>query len=240
MQSDERRLEAQFQQAMLQIYDSAKRLKPPYNPTAFRSMVGEHGGRETANRLLGGSNPSSGFTELLLRGPENLKLSVEYLVLQAPWSSLFTRSQLDEARRRLVAVGCPLPPEVDGPESNPVAQGEGFESDRLREGAPQEARVTTYERSPEARARCIAHHGTACVVCGFDFGRQYGPTAEGFTHVHHLTPLGVLRQEHEVDPVRDLRPVCANCHAVIHMDGGCRTIKEVKAMIASSDHRQQR
>jgi 5-methylcytosine-specific restriction enzyme A len=38
----------------------------------------------------------------------------------------------------------------------------------------------------------------------------------GFIHVHHLTPLSSLGTDYEVDPIRDLRPVCPNCHAVLH------------------------
>lgn len=94
---------------MLHIYESAARLKPPYRATRFLQMVQGSGGKSAADQLLGGTNPSSGFTELFLRGPENLKLSVEYLVLQDPWRSLFTERQLAEARRRLELVGV-VPP----------------------------------------------------------------------------------------------------------------------------------
>jgi hypothetical protein len=42
-------------------------------------MVISHGGKGTADRLLVQGPPSSGFTELFLRGRENLKISIEYL-----------------------------------------------------------------------------------------------------------------------------------------------------------------
>lgn len=35
-------------------------------------------------------------------------------------------------------------------------------------------------------------------------------------NVHHIVPLGQIKGEYEVDPIRDLTPVCANCHATIH------------------------
>ena len=38
----------------------------------------------------------------------------------------------------------------------------------------------------------------------------------------------------EVDPVADLRPVCPNCHAVIHLGGACRTIEEVRRLLKSA------
>jgi 5-methylcytosine-specific restriction protein A len=34
--------------------------------------------------------------------------------------------------------------------------------------------------------------------------------------VHHLKSLAEIGAEYELDPVRDLRPVCPNCHAMIH------------------------
>lgn len=104
----------QFDQAMRGIYDAARKLKPPYHATYFLRMVGEHGGKETANRLLATNKPSEGFTELFLRGRENLRLSVEYLVLQKPWRDLFTEEQLAVARKRLIEVECPLPVDERG------------------------------------------------------------------------------------------------------------------------------
>ena len=101
---------AGFHQEMLDTYDAARRLKPPYTPTEFRRMVTDLGGKEAADRLLSARNPSSGFTELYLRGKENLKLSVEYLVLRSPWRTLFTPEQRAIARRRLLDVECELPP----------------------------------------------------------------------------------------------------------------------------------
>lgn len=227
-----------FHQAMLATYDAARRLKPAYNPTAFRQMVGEHGGKEAADRLLAAKNPSSGFTELLLRGKENLKLSVEYLVLQQPWRTLFDPEQLAIARRRLIEVGCELPPDDLLSDVSDVPLPEELPSDqRFVEGATQQIVINAYERSPIARARCIAHHGTACSVCGFQFATAYGPIAAGYIHVHHLTPLADIRERYEVDPIKDLRPVCANCHAVIHLNGGCLSIEEVQALLIQSGRR---
>lgn len=64
--------------------------------------------------------------------------------------------------------------------------------------------------------RCIDHYGTNCFVCGFNFGKVFGRLGEGFIHVHHLQPLSEIGREYEVDPIKDLRPLCPNCHAMIH------------------------
>jgi len=103
-------VEEQFHAAMLNIYECSVRLKPPYRATRFLQMVQGNGGKAAADQLLSGASPSAGFTELFLRGRENLKLSVEFLVLQAPWASLFSEEQLAVARKRLVEVGVTPPP----------------------------------------------------------------------------------------------------------------------------------
>ena len=102
-------LEDQFHAAMLHIYESAAQLRPPYRAARFLQMVQGSGGKSAADQLLASANPSAGFTELFLRGRENLKLSVEYLVLQEPWADLFSEEQLAVARKRLVGVGVTPP-----------------------------------------------------------------------------------------------------------------------------------
>ena len=106
-------LEQQFHEEMLQIYEAAKRLKPPYHAPRFLRMVNEHGGKDAADRLLATGEPSEGFTQLFMRGPENLRLSVEYLVLQSSWRELFTDEQLATARSRLEEYECDLPPDAE-------------------------------------------------------------------------------------------------------------------------------
>jgi hypothetical protein len=101
----------------------------------------------------------------------------------------------------------------------------------FREGSRYQVLINAYERNPEARRRSLVSHGTNCCICGFNFGEAYGPEANGYIHVHHIQPLSEVNGEYEVDPVVDLRPVCPNCHAVIHLGGRCRGIEEVKQMI---------
>jgi len=57
------------------------------------------------------------------------------------------------------------------------------------EGAVRQVSVNAYERSPSAREQCIAHFGTSCCVCGFNFAQVYGEIGERLIHVHHLRPL---------------------------------------------------
>lgn len=100
------------------------------------------------------------------------------------------------------------------------------------EGSSQQISVNAYERSHAAVLQCKSVHGTTCVICGFDFGAVYGAEFAGFIHVHHLTPLSEISGEYVVDPIHDLRPVCPNCHAVIHHGGRLRSIEEVRKLLA--------
>lgn len=101
----------------------------------------------------------------------------------------------------------------------------------LHEGAVQSVYVNRYERNRHARDMCIAHYGSKCTVCGFDFDERYGPIGKGRIHVHHLLPLSEIQEEYEVDPVEDLRPVCPNCHLIIHSKSEPFTIQEVRGLL---------
>ncbi len=94
------------------------------------------------------------------------------------------------------------------------AVAEDFESEE--EGRPQLRYVTTYERNPIYRRQALAIHGPRCAACDVNMGERYGPYAEGLIHVHHLQPVSTYDRPKQIDPARDLVPVCPNCHAVIH------------------------
>ena len=108
----------------------------------------------------------------------------------------------------------------------------------LKEGAQRARWVTAYERNPRARSRCLRHYGSTCAVCGLDFGQAYGPEAVNCIHVHHLESLADRAGPHEVHPVRDLRPVCPNCHAVIHAGGKVRSLRQVRLMLQRARSRR--
>ena len=112
----------------------------------------------------------------------------------------------------------PLAEEITSPEKFP-------------EGAKHSVTINAYERNPKARAACIAHHGYACSVCGFDFKSVYGAIGEGFIHVHHIVAIGTIGKEYEVDPIKDLIPVCPNCHAMIHRNETALTVEQLRKIL---------
>ena len=85
--------------------------------------------------------------------------------------------------------------------------------------------------------RCIDYYGARCSICGFDFALAYDGIGDGMIHVHHLVKLADIRKEYQIDPIRDLRPVCPNCHLVIHLYKHPFSIDEVKAMLSRSRER---
>jgi hypothetical protein len=100
-----------------------------------------------------------------------------------------------------------------------------------QEGAIKQVSASSYERNPHARHICIKYHGTSCSVCSFNFETVYGSIGVDFIHIHHIKPLSEIRAEHQVNPVQDLRPVCPNCHAMIHKRKPAYTIEEMKSIL---------
>ena len=85
-----------FERDMRAIYVGAKAIG--YNATRFLMMLREHGGLETAHRLLHGSGVSYGFTELWMLGRADL--TVEALVIRPEYATLFSLQELATARAR--------------------------------------------------------------------------------------------------------------------------------------------
>jgi len=101
----------------------------------------------------------------------------------------------------------------------------------LLEGAKKQIVVNAYERNPKAREKCINKYGFSCFICGFNFQKNYGEIGKEFIHVHHLKPLSEIQEEYEVNPIEDLRPVCPNCHAMLHRKVPAYSIEEIQNIL---------
>ncbi len=93
-------LEKEFHGAMLATYDEAA--KHGYRPRVFLEMVEKFGGVGAARRLLRGTQ-QTGLMRLHKLGL--LHISMEALVLQDRFRSLFSEQERAEAKRRLNALG---------------------------------------------------------------------------------------------------------------------------------------
>jgi 5-methylcytosine-specific restriction protein A len=89
-----------------------------------------------------------------------------------------------------------------------------------------------YERSRLNREACIQLKGSRCTICGFDFAEIYGPLGVGYIQVHHVKPSASLGANYRVDIAKDLEPVCANCHAMMHRESPPVTPERLRQLIA--------
>lgn len=141
------------------------------------------------------------------------------------------KSQAGEARHRCVtcAYAAGLKARERSAESGPdeIVEMSGV----YPEGTLRQVTVNQVERNPAARRRCLDHYGYACVACGMKLDERYGEAARDLIHVHHVRPLAGVVGPYNIDPVEDLRPVCPNCHAVIHRSVPPYTIEDVRKML---------
>jgi 5-methylcytosine-specific restriction protein A len=110
----------------------------------------------------------------------------------------------------------------------------GIEPETFSEGGISQRNATIFERSRKAREACLEQFGARCFICQFDFGERYGSSFSGNIHVHHVVPISSRRAAYQLDPKRDLRPVCPNCHCVLHLKNPPYSVEEVRHFIRNS------
>lgn len=125
-----------------------------------------------------------------------------------------------------------VPPADEESAGDPAALAEELEA---LEGEQRQQMVRHRKREAALRAAKVAaalsrHGRLACEVpgCGFDFAQTYGSVGAAYAHVHHLQPLA-SRERPQQTRLSDLAIVCANCHAMIHRNGGCRDMASLLA-----------
>lgn len=95
-------------------------------------------------------------------------------------------------------------------------------------------------RNPKLRIMAIQIHGRSCCVCGFNFDAFFGKElARGYIEVHHLN--NVASGERTTDPVTDLAPLCANCHAMadrltLNQESPPRSIAQLRELLIPSSN----
>lgn len=76
-------------------------------------------------------------------------------------------------------------------------------SNRLRDAAVQ---------------HCTVGGKLPCASCSFDFDRAYVGIGAGYIQIHHLEPIafGGARELTLSEAIEKVRPLCANCHVMVH------------------------
>ena len=100
------------------------------------------------------------------------------------------------------------------------------------EGKVTEVLMLRRERDIKARNACLAVHGFSCFVCGANLKQRYTGITKEVIQVHHEEPLSEAEGEREFDAVATMKPLCPNCHCVVHSRNPPYTITEVRAMLS--------
>lgn len=107
------------------------------------------------------------------------------------------------------------------------------------EGSKHKCYVNKYERNPINRKICLENKGFSCAVCGFNFKEYYGEIGERYIHVHHTVPVSSMGEQHITNPLRELFPVCPNCHAMLHTCEPPMEIEKLKYIISKQKSIQE-
>ena len=150
---------------------------------------------------------------LLVEANEALKKGLIIHLLTPEEAKMALVNSKDESKRTLVTSKKKV-------ETTLVVPEEEVDS-TIKEGLMKEFQSSRYERNPKARKLCIEHYGSpvVCQICGFDFEKTYGKREDmlPYIEVHHIRPLNEQSgEEHSVDCTKELIPVCANCHRMLH------------------------
>ena len=84
------------------------------------------------------------------------------------------------------------------------------------EGGSYSEIVKKYERSRYNRAMCLKYYGFTCRGCGELLAEKYGPIGMDVIHVHHIVPVSQMGGSYRLNPIKDLIPLCPNCHTIVH------------------------
>ena len=114
------------------------------------------------------------------------------------------------------------------------------ENDVIAEGKAGTKTSIVKERSKKLRDAAILHYTKngkiKCAVCGFDFYEFYGEHGEGYIQIHHENPIYQYSDEgfttYIKEAIKDTKPVCSNCHCMIHRKKShMLTIEELREII---------
>ncbi|MBO9497296.1 HNH endonuclease [Thalassotalea sp. G20_0] len=174
-----------------------------YNPRKFKSKALRIGAYRYAQEILDSNDDNwEGFTQLFIN--HRLDLSLEALVLDENWQSLFTRNQLETAQRRLKSVDYKHIPDLL---ETPSVQGAVSEPKR------REYTLNSVVRDYKIAKFVKELYDYECQICrtkltGIDF--KYAEAA-------HIRPLG--SPHNGKDDLSNILCLCPNHHKLFDLGG---------------------
>ena len=95
-------------------------------------------------------------------------------------------------------------------------------------------RTTAYRtRSRQLRNAAVEHYTSGgmipCTACSFNFGIAYVGVGDGYIQIHHLEPIsfGGERELTLDKAIGKVRPLCANCHVMVHRRDPWLTVEDL-------------
>jgi 5-methylcytosine-specific restriction enzyme A len=99
------------------------------------------------------------------------------------------------------------------------------------EGEPIEHRGYRHKRDQQLRRAALDAAGGICAVCAVDFTKVLAGKGVRVLQVHHKSQLSQQDQP-KLNTAADLAVVCANCHALIHLNPKkALTVSALKSLI---------
>ena len=115
----------------------------------------------------------------------------------------------------------------------------------IEEGNTATATSVVRKRSAELRKAAIEEYTSntgeiCCCVCGFNFKEMYGELGNGYIEIHHEEPICQLPSkgvsEFIKEAVSRVKPVCSNCHRMIHRNkANILSIQQLKDIINKNE-----
>ena len=114
------------------------------------------------------------------------------------------------------------------------------EKDMVSEGEIAKKDTVVRKRSKKLRDAAIAYYTKPdgkiyCAACGFCFADMYHDRGKGFIEIHHEKPLYQFSTDgfeaYIGEAVKNMKPVCSNCHRMLHRGESTITVDELKQII---------
>lgn len=154
---------------------------------------------------------------------------------------ILLKHAFDARDRDLVNNALFLAPELDvglaqefGFDPNELAFKEAKEKLRLHIIKERNRRLIELAKETWAKA---SNGNIGCDVCGFRFADTYGDVGAGFIEAHHIVPIRDLAHD-SIARVKDLVPVCSNCHSMLHRHRPWLDIDQLKAIVLQRQKKQ--
>lgn len=144
---------------------------------------------------------------------------IEYLDIRKKFNS----DQKDKKRFELL-VHFDLLPEKTKRKQNFSSNNQ----DEFLEGFKKEIKTENSYRSQKLVKLAKEKYGTECSVCGFSFEQKYGQHGKDFIEIHHLLPIENGTRK---STIKDVAPVCSNCHRMLHKGKTMLSIEYLKEII---------